>query len=375
MNSKLIWTNYNENCRDQKTGSARLKIKLSIALALCLPACAALADVTNDLPKFDEVYQLLRSNLKNTSETALNDAAVRGLLSQLSSNAMLVGAEAGDGASASSHRLSKSLIYDDSYVYLRVQNVESNLADEILTAYRELAATNKAKIKGVVLDLRFAGGHDFAAAAAAGNCFLDSETPLLEFGGQVIHANKNTNAITVPLAVLINARTSEAAEGLAAVLRETSTGLLLGGSTAGQASLFKDFPLSNGGKLRLAVGEIKLGDGSVFGGGVKPDIAVTINPTEEPVYWEHPYQSLTHSGAASTTGTNADLADVSSSNASGYHRFNEAQLVREQRDGADLEAAFSGREDQPDPSLKVVTDPVLARALDLLKGLAVVQKQ
>jgi len=40
-----------------------------------------------------------------------------------------------------------------------------------------------------------------------------------------------------------------------------------------------------------------------------------------------------------------------------------------------LEAEFTGRLDQPDPSLKVLADPVLARALDLLKGLAVVQKQ
>lgn len=352
-----------------------MKIKLSIALALWLPACAGFAGAANDLPNFDEVYRLLRSNLNNTSKQELNDAAVRGLLSQLSSNAVLVGAEAANGASAASRPLGKSIIYDDFYAYFRVQNVESNLADELLTAWRDLAATNKSRIKGAVLDLRFAGGSDFAAAAAAGDCFFNSDQPLLEYGDRVVHGAKNSNAITVPLAVLINSKTTGAAEGLAAVLRETRTGLLLGGRTAGQASLFKDFPLSSGGKLRIAVGEIKLGDGSVFSGGVKPDIAVDINPALEKAYWEHPYQGPAQSGTASVTGTNADLAGASSTDESGYHRFNEAQLVREQREGADLEAAFSGREDQPDPSLKVLTDPVLARALDLLKGLAVVQKQ
>jgi hypothetical protein len=50
-------------------------------------------------------------------------------------------------------------------------------------------------------------------------------------------------------------------------------------------------------------------------------------------------------------------------------------LVREQRDGADLEAEFGGGgRFQTDPGLTIVRDPVLARALDLLKGLAVVQK-
>ena len=139
---------------------------------------------------------------------------------------------------------------------------------------------------------------------------------------------------------------------MAAVLRETSTGLLLGSRTAGQASLFKEFPLSNGGKLRIAVGEIKLGDGTIFSGGVAPDIAVNIIPSQEKIYWQHPYQSLAQSSAASLMGTNSDVAGATTNNESGYHRFNEAQLVREQREGADLEAEFSGREDQPDPSLK-----------------------
>jgi hypothetical protein len=55
--------------------------------------------------------------------------------------------------------------------------------------------------------------------------------------------------------------------------------------------------------------------------------------------------------------------------------MNEAQLVREQREGAELEPQLSaGSRFQTDPNLKIVRDPVLARALDLLKGLAVVQK-
>jgi hypothetical protein len=52
--------------------------------------------------------------------------------------------------------------------------------------------------------------------------------------------------------------------------------------------------------------------------------------------------------------------------------LNEAELVREHREGADLDAEpAAGRE--PEPEKPVVRDPVLARALDLLKGLAVVR--
>ena len=340
----------------------------------CLAACAGWAGSTNDLPKFDEVYQLLRANLNATSEADLNRAAVEGLLAQLKSSAVLLGAsEDGDQAPATP-ALGKSIIYDDSYAYFRVLKVQTNLARDLMASYREMAATNKSKIKGVVLDLRFAGGDDFAAAAAAADCFLNDDKPLLEFGGATARSTRKDNAITVPLATLINFATSEAAEGLAAVLRQTSAGLLLGSESAGRAGLFKDFPLADGGKLRIAAGQIKLGDGTVFSGGVKPDIAVNTSPDEDRAYWEHPFQVPGQAGKTNASGTNL-TASLSQTNGGAFRRFNEAELVREQRDGADLEAEFSvGALPQSDPNLKIVRDPVLARALDLLKGLAVVQK-
>jgi hypothetical protein len=54
-------------------------------------------------------------------------------------------------------------------------------------------------------------------------------------------------------------------------------------------------------------------------------------------------------------------------------RFNEAELVRERRDGlvldSDLSGAASGDSEKP-----AVRDPVLARALDFLKGLTVMRQ-
>jgi hypothetical protein len=351
-----------------------LKKKHCVSILLCLAACAGWGASTNPPPPFDEVYQLLRAHLNGSTDADLNRAAVDGLLDQLKSSAMLVGgAPAGEQAAAAS-TLGKSIIYDDSYAYFRVRKVETNLAGELMASYQEMVATNKSKIKGVVLDLRFAGGADFAAAAAAADCFLNADQPLLECGGVVARSTKKGNAITVPLAALINSGTSEAAEGLAAVLRQTSTGLLLGSQSAGRASLFKDFPLAGGGKLRIAVGEVKLGDGTVFRGGIKPDITVKTNPEDERAYWEQPYQVPGQAAKTNAAGTNV-AAGLSPTNEGTFRRFNEAELVREQRDGVDLEAEFSvGGRFQTDPNLKIVRDPALARALDLLKGLAVVQK-
>jgi hypothetical protein len=53
-------------------------------------------------------------------------------------------------------------------------------------------------------------------------------------------------------------------------------------------------------------------------------------------------------------------------------RFNEAELVREHRAGESPDEQTAKR--PPEPQVPVVSDPALARALDLLKGLAVVRQ-
>ena len=148
-----------------------MKILNTRNLVLCFLFAAAVgrATPTGVPPKFEEVYQLLRSNLDGVSQADLDRAAV----------------------------------------------------------------TNKSKIKGLILDLRFAAGTDYRAAATAADCFLNSEQLLLDWGTGSARATLKSNAITVPVAVLVNSETSAAAEALAAALRECSIGLILGATTAG----------------------------------------------------------------------------------------------------------------------------------------------
>src|ERR1043166_3352632 len=56
------------------------------------------------------------------------------------------------------------------------------------------------------------------------------------------------------------------------------------------------------------------------------------------------------------------------------HRPTEAELVRMHRDGELPNAALPVRARDLEPPPHVVSDPALARALDLLKGLSVVQQ-
>ena len=308
-------------------------------------------------PDFKEVYELLRANFPGATAENLNRAAVEGLLSQFPGKVTLVGGVA-DGSA-----LSKSMVIESNVAYLRIGRVAANLADELSAACRALAGTNK--IAGVVLDLRFTGGSDDTAAQAAAKLFTIKK-------------------ITAgPLAVLVNGETRGAAEALAAALHQTGAGLIIGSPTAGGATAFREFPLSNGERLRVAAAPAASGGPMISR--VQPDIAVTVTAGDERVLFDNPYRAI------ATANTNSSPA---STNFLPYvDHTSEADLVRQrQKDGKLIKAPFSheelmreqggggdGDEDSAParaagPQKPVIRDPVLARAVDLVKGLAIVRE-
>lgn len=320
------------------------------------------------VPDFKEVYDSIRAHAAGLSEAELNRAAVQGLLSALGSKVSLV-TNGAAGSSVETPLVSRSSLIEGEMAYVRVARVGDGLAKAVREACDKLSATNK--LKGAVLDLRYADGDDYAAAAGTADLFVKKEMPLLNWGSGLVRSKEKTNAIAVPVAVLVNRRTREAAEALAAAMRATGAGLILGGRTAGQAMVAQEFPLKNGDRLRIATAPVQLGDGSALSSqGLKPDIAVNVSPEDERAYYADAFTASGRSelsGGASTSLTN--LAGGTNQSARRI-RLNEAELVRERREGlseADLAGARDREGDRP-----IVRDPVLARALDLLKGLAVV---
>jgi hypothetical protein len=327
------------------------------------------AQPTNAAPEFSEVYGLVRDHLPGATDSDLNRAAVQALIAALSPKVALVTNAAGAGGSAGG-LLGAPSIFDEEIAYLRVGGVEDGLAAEVGAAWATAAATNK--LKGLVLDLRYAQGDDYAAAAATADLFVKKAQPLLNWGKGVVQSKAKTNAISLPVAVLVNHQTAGAAEALAAALRETGAGLLLGSPTAGAAAVTKDFPLRNGQSLRIATAAVQAGETSLLSAkGLKPDIAVEVSAPDERGYFSDPYKAAARQEAAGAALSGTNLAGGTNRPAR-RPRFNEAELVRERREGGSPDAeAAEARSAEPEKPL--VRDPALARALDLLKGLAVVR--
>jgi hypothetical protein len=325
---------------------------------------------TNTLPHFQEVFRLLRANLPDVGEEDLNRAAVRGLLREFYPRVILEtnGPSAGG---AEGPLLAKTTIYDQSYGYVRVVRVAPGLGDQIHSACEALQATNR--LKGLVIDLRFAGGQDYAAAAGTADRFLNRDQSLLEWDGGSARSTVKADALRFPLTALVNQGTSGAAEALAAILRETDAAVLVGSRTAGQAQVFKEFELSTGQRLRIATGQVRIGQGKVLSGsGVTPDIEVAVSEEDEKAYFADAFKILPH--PLRPRGTNT-VAQAGATNAPARRRVTEADLVRLQREGPTPEeqAAALSKADDELPEL-LVRDPALARALDLLKGIAIVER-
>ena len=336
---------------------------LSVAvLFLAVGARAETASPTNAPASFQEVYQIIRQHLDAVTDAELQQAAIAGLVEQLEPRVQLISATADGETEAATNAPFRMTIYPGPIACFQVTNVNAALPNTLDAAIREVTATTN--LQGIVLDLRFANGEDYAAAGAVADLFVGSERLLLDWGSGTARSTTKTNPVKFTLAVLINKQTAAAAEALAAVLRETGVGLLLGTNTAGRAMILDEFTLQNGQLLRVAKSGVRLGSGEALAAaGVAPDIAVAVGPESELIYWSNPYVELAVGGRAGAGTTNRPPR----------RQLNEAELVREHRGGT-TSTAEEQESAAIEPESPLVRDPAMARALDLIKGLAVVRQ-
>jgi C-terminal processing protease CtpA/Prc len=344
----------------------RSRIGLFLAALLALTSQLSLsAQTSNAGPDFQEVYDLIRQHAAGISAEELNRAAIQGLVKALGPKVSLGTNHSAENGTATKP-IKETTLFDGDIVHLRIARVDDGLAKAISTAYQQLVATNK--IQGIVLDLRFADGSDYKAATDTADLFVGKNQPLLNWGNGVVASHEKTNAITVPIGVLVNHETSGAAEALAAMVRQIGAGLILGSRTAGNAMVMQDFTLKDGEHLRIGSAPVTLGDGAALSmDGIKPDIDVTVSLEAERAYYADAFLVVSNKAAGlSATNQPSGTNQV-------RVRFNEAELVRERKAGEAPDELIAKR--PPEPQVPVVSDPALARALDLLKGLAVVRQK
>jgi carboxyl-terminal processing protease len=164
----------------------------------------------------------------------------------------------------------------DGIGYLRAPEMGDLVPAALRTEAERLRAGGA---RSLILDLRACARGSLESGLAAARLFVASGTlGLLETRGaerKVVEAAPGDGAIVLPLAVLVDAGTSGAAELLASAIAGAKRGEIIGEPTYGRAAIQRLFPLPDGGALWMSHAWYLTPDGTpIHGRGLTPDVAV-----------------------------------------------------------------------------------------------------
>ena len=176
-----------------------------------------------------------------------------------------------------------------------------------------------------------------------------------EFFSEQIRAAEPTNKIS---GIILDLRFADGDNAAAAAdyysRKKSPLVILVNGQTRGSAATLVT-------QLRAADGAVVIGNTNAAGI-FQPDIAVAVGTEAERKFQENPFAEIAADKPAALSATNDLLPFID--------HMSEAELVRNHvKDGEDDEVQPTTRTEPP----PVIRDPALARAVDLLKALAIVR--
>jgi carboxyl-terminal processing protease len=277
--------------------------------------------------------------------------------------------------------------------YVRISSFSEKTDSGLREALTKLKEASKSELNGLVLDLRNNPGGLLDQAISVSDDFLDKGEVVSTRGRDAAEAQRwNAEAGDLmggkPVVILINGGSASASEIVAGALQDHHRAILLGTKTFGKGSVQSIIPIPNHGAIRLTTARYFTPSGrSIQAKGIEPDIEVQQAKLEAlgP-------ETGRHEGDLRGALSNPDDAD---SDAAPAPQPGAQQEPSESEDTPGTEAApgtnvVPGQESDTPPvpedtepftgSEKVQIarpsqDYQLARALDLLRGLSLLQKQ
>ncbi len=239
--------------------------------------------------------------------------------------------------------------------YVRVTSFNEQTDIGLESAVEKLRADAKGKIVGYVLDLRNNPGGLLNQAIAVSDAFLERGEIVSTRGrkpeeGQRYNAKPGDLADGLPVVVLINGGSASASEIVAGALQDHRRAVLLGTKTFGKGSVQTIIPIPGQGAIRLTTARYYTPSGrSIQATGIVPDIEVAPARIE-----------------AIDAGDRTKEADLPGA------LSNEGAVPQEPKAP---EAGSAPAEPDEDAAAAAQQDYQLARALDLLRGLALFRAQ
>lgn len=168
-------------------------------------------------------------------------------------------------------------IGDSSLWHIRLSRFGQDVADELDQA---LAAAAEAGATGIVLDLRGNPGGLLNQAVEVAGRFVEDGAVLIERdrggGEHTVNVKDESNAVSLPVVVLVDRGSASSSEVVAAALRYHDRAAIVGENTFGTATVLREFGLPDGSSILLGVVEWLTPAGEPLRGrGITPDQIVT----------------------------------------------------------------------------------------------------
>jgi len=250
----------------------------------------------------------------------------------------------------------KSEMLDSNYGYVRISQFQSRTGDNLREALEKLEGSSDGPLKGLVLDLRNNPGGVLSAAVSVSDAFL-KDGIIVYTEGRLDDAKLKFNAKPTdilngaPLVVLVNGGSASASEIVAGALQDHQRAIIMGQKTFGKGSVQTILPMDNGSALKLTTAKYYTPSGtSIQATGIVPDIELENLKFDE-----------------SDTGVSRRIKEADLAR----HLEGEGERKKDSANSTD-----KGKDTRADKSAVPLAkrDYAIYEALNLLKGLAILQK-
>lgn len=252
----------------------------------------------------------------------------------------------------------KSKVIDDNIGYIKLTQFQEQSSADMEKALKDLSEKS---INALILDLRNNPGGLLKGAVDITSQFLPSGKLVVYIKGRsgdktdfdTVNGNKYYD---YPMVVLVNGGSASASEIVAGALQDWGKAVVLGTQTFGKGSVQTVIPLSDGSALRLTTARYYTPKGrSIQTTGITPDIVVKLQTKDgiktHPVFREKDLEK---------------------------HLENDVSKQSDSTDSQEMEPEQDGAKDSemPEVPIKISDDDdnQLQRAIDLLKGLRILQE-
>ncbi len=243
----------------------------------------------------------------------------------------------------------RARMLEPGFGYLRISQFQSKTAENMIDAIDKLKKENKGALQGLVLDLRNNPGGVLNGAVAVSDAFL-KKGMIVYTEGRIADSRLRFNATPddvidgAPLVVLVNQGSASASEIVAGALQDHKRAIIVGVKTFGKGSVQTILPLSSESALKLTTARYYTPSGkSIQAEGITPDIEL---------------ESI-------------EVATVDQN----IEPLKEANLTRHLDNGNGDDEQQSGEAEEEEVTVSAMDDYMLYEALNLLKGLAILQER